>query len=202
MLLKSLRKEICKPRAMNRREAISATALLMGGTIVGAQAFLTGCKQQAPKEGLFSADDLALLDEVGETILPTTEGSPGAKAAKIGEFMKVIVTDCYSEEEQKVFTEGMVKLNKASQQMQGDDFMVIGAEKRELLLIALLEQAEKYNESKSESEPVHYFTMMHQLTNWGYFSSEPGATQALRYIAVPGRWEGCVPCAKGDRAWA
>ncbi|CAD5250662.1 MULTISPECIES: gluconate 2-dehydrogenase subunit 3 family protein [unclassified Imperialibacter] len=187
---------------MNRREAISATALLMGGTMVGAQAFLTGCKQQAPKEGLFSADDLALLDEVGETILPTTEGSPGAKAARIGAFMKVIVTDCYSEDEQKIFTEGLIKLNKASQQMQGDDFMVIGAEKKELLLVALLEQAEKYNEGKAEDEPVHYFTMMHQLTHWGYFSSEPGATQALRYIAVPGRWEGCVPYAKGDRAWA
>jgi hypothetical protein len=187
---------------MNRREAISATALLMGGTMVGAQAFLTGCKPSAPKEGLFSTDDLALLDEVGETILPTTEGSPGAKAAKISEFMKVIVTDCYSEKEQKVFTEGLVKLNKASQQMQGDDFMVIGAEKRELLLVALLEQAEKYNESKTDGEPVHYFTMMHELTNWGYFSSEPGATQALRYIAVPGRWEGCVPYAAGDRAWA
>ncbi|MEQ9102667.1 MAG: gluconate 2-dehydrogenase subunit 3 family protein [Imperialibacter sp.] len=187
---------------MNRRQAISATALLMGGTMVGAQAFLSGCKPSAPKEGLFGADDIALLDEVGETILPTTEGSAGAKAAKIGEFMKVIVTDCYSEEEQKVFTEGLVKLNKASQQMQGDDFMVISSEKRELLLVALLEQAEKYNESKAEDEPVHYFTMMHQLTNWGYFSSEPGATQALRYIAVPGRWEGCVSYAKGDRAWA
>ncbi len=187
---------------MKRREAISRAALLMGGTFVGAQAFLSGCQQQAPKEGLFSADDVALLDEVGETILPNTEGSPGAKAARIGEFMKIIVTDCYSDAEQKVFVGGLVKLNKASQEMQGDVFMLISPEKREKLLVALLAQAESFNESKAENDPVHYFTMMHQLTIWGYFSSEPGAMQALRYVAVPGRWEGCVPYARGDKAWA
>ena len=30
----------------------------------------------------------------------------------------------------------------------------------------------------------------------------PGATQALRYVAVPGKYEGCIPYKKGDRAWA
>ncbi|HRN58498.1 MAG TPA: gluconate 2-dehydrogenase subunit 3 family protein [Agriterribacter sp.] len=43
---------------------------------------------------------------------------------------------------------------------------------------------------------------MKELTLLGYFTSEIGATQALRYIAVPGKYEGCVPYTKGDRAWA
>ena len=55
---------------------------------------------------------------------------------------------------------------------------------------------------RNQSEDPHYFGMMKQLTLWGYFTSKPGATQALRYIAVPGRYEGCIPYKKGDKAWA
>ena len=69
-------------------------ATLMGGTIVGGDLFLSGCKTPARKEGLFYDTDVALMDEVGETILPAGVGVPGAKEAGIGEFMKVIVTDC------------------------------------------------------------------------------------------------------------
>jgi hypothetical protein len=42
---------------------------------------------------------------------------------------------------------------------------------------------------------------MKDLTLWGYFTSEIGATQALRFVEIPGRYEGCIPFAKGDRAW-
>ena len=48
----------------------------------------------------------------------------------------------------------------------------------------------------------HFYSMLLQLTLWGYFISEPGATQALRYNPVPGRYEGCVPYQKGDKAWS
>ena len=78
---------------MDRREALSRVALIFGGTIIGAEAFLSGCKTTPKKEGLFADADIALLDEVGDTILPTTAASPGAKAAQIGQFMKTIVTD-------------------------------------------------------------------------------------------------------------
>jgi hypothetical protein len=43
---------------------------------------------------------------------------------------------------------------------------------------------------------------MKQLTMLGYFTSEVGSTQALRYVPVPGKYEGCIPYKKGDRAWA
>ncbi len=92
---------------MNRREALSSVALLLGGTLIGAEAFLSGCgtgeKKAAVASTEFSADDIAFLDEVGETILPATS-TPGAKAAKIGDFMKTIVNDCYEEKEQQIFS--------------------------------------------------------------------------------------------------
>jgi len=60
---------------MNRREALSRVALIMGGTVLGAEAFLSGCTTGAA--GLkFSQDDISFLNEVAETILPAT-GTPG-----------------------------------------------------------------------------------------------------------------------------
>ena len=78
---------------MERREAVQYISLLLGGTIVGGSAFLTGCKSETGKEGAFSEDDIAYLDEVANTILPDTPASPGAKAAKVGAFMTVMVND-------------------------------------------------------------------------------------------------------------
>ena len=187
---------------MNRREALSATALLLGGTIVGAGTFLSGCRTAPKKDGLFGIDELSLLDEVGETILPATDSSPGAKEAKIAGFMKTIVTDCYDEQQQKIFMEGITKLNDESRKKYSVDFIDLSATDKHDLLIAIGAEAKEFQKNKREGAPDHYFTMMKQLTIWGYFSSEPGATKALRYVAVPGRFEGCIPYKKGDRAWA
>ena len=82
---------------MNRRDALSRVALLFGGTIIGAEFFLSGCKNPDAKttsDALdFSSKNISFLDEVAETILPETPSSPGAKAAKVGDFMKTMVTD-------------------------------------------------------------------------------------------------------------
>ena len=86
---------------MNRREALSRVAIIMGGTVIGSEAFLTGCKAST-KTVSFSKVDIAFLNEVAETILPATN-TPGAKEAKVGEFMTVMVNDCYEEDNQIIF---------------------------------------------------------------------------------------------------
>ena len=190
---------------MNRREALSSVALLLGGTIVGAEAFLSGCTNSEKNIGAaglnFSPDDISFLDEVGETIIPTTS-SPGAKAAKIGDFMKTIVNDCYEPKDQTIFVEGMKKLDEASKKKNGKSYLESTPEQRHALLVELDKEAKDYMSKKKPEEPSHYFRMMKELTLWGYFTSEVGATKALRYIAVPGRYEGCIPYKKGDKAWA
>lgn len=189
---------------MNRRDALSRVALLFGGTVIGAEAFLTGCRKSAVDTAAltFDANVISLLDEVGETILPTTASSPGAKAAAIGEFMKVIVTDCYEEKDQKTFMQGIGLLNEAADNKYGKDFIDLSAEEKHDFLVEIDKEAKAHSESKAEDEPSHYFTMMKQLTLWGYFTSEVGATKALRYLPVPGRYEGCIEYKKGDKAWA
>ena len=190
---------------MNRRDAIARVGLLFGGTLIGAEAFLSGCAKR-PDETVawlnFSQDAIAFLEEVGETILPHTAASPGAKEAMIGEFMKAIVTDCYEEKDQHAFMDGVGKLNESAKAKYQNDFMKLAAPEKHDLLVGLDQEAKDYNKSKEKDAPSHYFTMMKQLTLWGYFTSEVGSKQALRYLPVPGRYEGCIPYQKGDRAWA
>lgn len=187
---------------MNRREALAKVAAITGGVVVGANAFLSGCVSSKETPGNFSPDVLALLDEIGETIMPETPASPGAKAAKIGAFMQSIVSECYTPEEQKIFHDGVKTIDDRAAQTHQKNFMAISAPERHALLVALDDEAKAYASKKEDDEPVHYFSMLKQLTLWGYFTSEVGSKKALRYVPIPGRYEGCIPYNKGDGAWA
>jgi hypothetical protein len=57
---------------MNRRDAISRVGLILGGTVIGAEFFMSGCKSGSSvnTDDLFAKDTTAFLNEVGETILP------------------------------------------------------------------------------------------------------------------------------------
>jgi hypothetical protein len=185
---------------MNRREALTLTSLVVGGTIIGSEMWLSGCSPAKKKPVLLSDDDILLLDEVGEIILPKTDRSPGAKDARIGEFMKTIVTDCYDEPEQMMFMDGIEKIDGMSKKKFSKPFLKLSADEKSQLIVELDTEAKQYKK-ENKSNP-HYFTLMKQLTIWGYFSSEQGATQALKYNPVPGRYEGCVPYNNRDKAWA
>ena len=182
---------------MDRKEAIQYISLLLGGTLVGANSFLVGCKT-ADKQ-LFSKEDLAYLDEIAETILPETK-TPGAKAAQVGKFMTVMVSDCYDEKEQMIFRDGMKKMDDHAYKKFGKSYLGITPEQRHELLVQIDNEQKGYMRNKKEEEPVHYFRMMKELTLLGYFTSKPGCTQGKRYMPLPRKYIGCVPYKKGEKA--
>ena len=216
---------------MNRREAVQYISLLVGGTIVGSHYFLEGCKSKTGVSMTFTPEDISFLDEVADTILPTTK-TPGAKAAKVGQFMTVMVNDCYEAPDQTIFHEGMAKLDEASNKKNGKSFIESSPQQRQELLVELDKDAKAFQKktddyfdamtdeqkhemamqkdkegtdprsAKMRENPNYYFILMKQLTLLGYFTSEIGCTQARRYVETPGKFEGCVPYAKGDKAWA
>lgn len=187
---------------MNRREAIERVALLVGGTVVGGQLFIAGCKQPAKKiNALFNADQVAFLNEVGDTILPETK-TPGAKAADVGGFMAVMVMDCYTLADQKTFLAGLPKIDAESRKMFSKNFLDCDAKQRTALLTALDKAQKQESKLPKPGNQYQYFSMIKQMTLLGYFTSEIGCTQALRYVPVPGRYDGNLPYKKGDKAWA
>ena len=193
-------------QTIDRREAIKRVSMLLGGVaLVGGSAIWTGCRNDrtpsASTGGAFTPDDVALLDEVADTILPETK-TPGAKAAKVGAFMAVMVTDCYDEHDQQIFRAGMKQLDDASQKANGKSFMASTPKERLTLLEALDREQKAYMDKKKPTEPSHYFRMMKELTMLGYFTSEIGYTKAQRYAEAPGRFDPCTPYTKGETSWA
>lgn len=204
---------------MERRELLKMIAVLTGGVIIGGDVFLSGCRTSVKEgTGLLTASNIATLDEVGDTIIPVTD-TPGAKATKIGEFMNVYSTDCYRPEVQKAFTEGLTSLDTACKKQFSKSFVDLTAEQRTTVLTGLEAEAKEFNNKKDEKEkpardaakaamkdffgePPHYYTLMKQLTLLGYFTSEIGMKQALRFLPVPGKYDGAYPYKKGDKAWA
>ena len=207
---------------VTRREAIQYVAALMGGAALAggerAWAFAPGegalAQAAAAGVGAFSAADVALLDEIAETILPATS-TPGAKAARTGPFMALMVTDVYADDEQRVFRDGMTALQDACRAMHGAGFMDATPAQRLAFLEVLDREQKTAMEERSvplrtryppspppEQQPAHYFRMMKELALLGFFTSEIGYTQVMRYREAPGRFDPDVPYVKGETIWA
>ena len=192
-------------------------AALIGGDRLGAVAIDDGVLAQVMADGVgaFSAADVALLDEIAEAILPETS-TPGAKAAKTGAFMALMVSDAYTERNRQVFREGLRRLDDACRAAAGTSFVQATPAQRLALLEALDREQKTATEERAEAprsrapaaaaraedEPPHYFRMMKELALLGYFTSEIGYRQAMRYSESPGRFDPCAPHAPGDASWA
>jgi hypothetical protein len=214
---------------LNRREAIRRVSALLGGAaFVGGPGLLAAYeKASLPAEGAlgtFTAENIAFLDEIAETILPATK-TPGAKAAKTGSFMALMVTDSYSPAEQKIFREGMRKVDDAARKAHKVSFMDATPPQRTAVLAVLDREQQRVMDEREAAErrnkglaplsggsapsdtggavqPAHYFRMMKQLALLGYFTSEIGCTQAMRFVETPGRFDPCIPYTPGEPGWA
>jgi hypothetical protein len=205
---------------VNRREVILYVSAMLGGTaFTGGSGLLDACERAGhavheATPGEFTAQDIALLDEIAETILPATK-TPGAKAAKTGAFMALMVTDSYSPAERGIFCDGMHRLEDAMKKAHGISFMQATPPQRTALLITLDREQKRAMDAREAAgdtrqaaatighpAPAHYFRMMKELALLGYFTSEIGCTQATRYVETPGRFDPCLPYAPGETAWA
>jgi hypothetical protein len=217
---------------INRREAIARVSTLLGGiAFVGGSGLLAAVEKARPLGdaaiGKFSIQEIAFLDEIAETILPATK-TPGAKATKTGAFIALMVTDCYGPVQQRVFSEGLRKLDDACKNSSGVAFMAATPQQRLAVLNVLDQEQKRVMDSREAADrkrkglapipglviaidegndevtdrPPHYFRMLKELTLLGYFTSEIGCKQAMRYVEAPGRFDPCIPYSAGDPAWA
>jgi hypothetical protein len=208
---------------ISRREAVQRVTVFLGSAalIDGDRIFAAmpdaAAQSVAAAQGVgtFTAADVAFLDEVAETILPATS-TPGAKAARTGSFMALMVTDAYTLRNQQIFRDGMRRLEEACQQEYAVSFVQARPEQR----LALLQRVDAERQAEIDAieaarrarapaapfqpldAPVHYFRLMKELVLLGYFTSEIGYRQAMRYIETPGRYDPCAPHKPGERIWA
>jgi hypothetical protein len=182
---------------MNRREALKATTAILGGVLITSNGFLIACERDTNRAAgkILSVDDQSLIEEIADTLLPTTPSSPGAKAAGAGAAINLLLTDCYEPDQQERVLNGLKEFRSMCSKRCGDNFASLPQKEREQVLREVDAEAQK-------AGPTHYFSFVRDLSLQAYFSSQVGMTKALRYVMVPGKWVGCVPLSPGQPAWA
>ena len=215
---------------MNRREALRNVALLMGGALSATtlSVISEGCKTSDKKGGeLFTAEQQTTITELADTIIPTT-GTPGAKAAGVGPFIAMMIKECYPENVQKIFTNGLDDLDDRAKSKFSNSFIEINPTQRTAVLQEVVDKVKNDKEKEkgekekrsgrygtatnneggrtstapSAKKDPNFFQLAKELTMLGYFTSEIGCKQALVYTPVPGKWEACTDMKPGQKAWA
>ena len=140
----------------------------------------------------------ATVTIISEIIIPQTN-TPGAKAARVNEFIDLILTEWYDEEEKSIFLTGLTDVDTRARNLFGKDFAECG-EKPQLEILEALDdelaavRAELRPGSTRRLPPErNFFFMIKQLTLIGYYTSQIGFEQELHGEIIPARHAGCVP---------
>jgi hypothetical protein len=143
----------------------------------------------APRKATFFTDtEMSTLRALVDVILPATD-SPAASAADTHYFIDLAIPACANSDAQKTFRAGLKILGqkKFAQLAPADQVALLTARAEADLPLA-------YDQS--------FFRILKDYTLTGYFLSEVGATQALAYERVPGGFQGDLPLAANQKAWA
>ena len=120
---------------------------------------------------------------------PATD-TPGARSARVPQFIDRAVADYYEPENGARLRAGLDLIDGDARTAHGTAFVALtGAQQLALL-------------TRYDNEGSAFFKALKELVTIGYFTSEPGATIALRYDPVPGDYRGCVPFREIGRGWA
>jgi hypothetical protein len=138
-----------KPTLLDRREAIRRVSAMLGGiAFVGGSSLLTACERRASSDAAafrdFTADEIAYLDEIAETILPETS-TPGAKAAQTGAFMALMVKDSYDPKDQRIFRDGLRSIDDETRKAHNVTFMAATPAQR----LSVLERLDRVQRAHS-----------------------------------------------------
>jgi len=178
---------------MNRRKALRSISVATGAGLI-IPSFI-GCNTSVYDPLFFTKDDLALVDEIGETILPATVDTPGAKEAMVSNFLDKYINDCFTVEQQDIVRAGLDDFKTTCKVKYEKGFRRLSVEQRLAFLTELDSQAKR-------SETLHYFSLLKSSIVLSFFTSQEGFEKALDYLPVPGKFIGNYPLKEGQKTWA
>lgn len=146
---------------------------------------------------------------MSEIIIPETD-TPGAKGARVNEFIDVILTEWATEEDRTHFLEGLAGVDKQSNELFSKDF-VDASPAQQLALMRAMDEAvgmglgsrARHGNTVPERDRQlkgNFFTVFKGITLHGYYTSEVGFSRELGLQIIPGAQHGCVPVAAEKKA--
>jgi hypothetical protein len=141
-----------------------------------------------------------------DLIIPETD-TPGAKGARVNEFIDLILTEWATEEERANFLSGLAEVDKQSNELFGKD-LVDASPAQQTSLLRSLDDAASVERSRAPEPPAPYekfdtqmqgsfWTVFKGITVHGYYTSEIGFSQELKLQIIPGAQHGCTPLGPG-----
>lgn len=175
---------------INRRDALQRVAWILGSALsIELTAGVNGQILNLGSRVSVAPEQVDLIAELADVILPTT-ATPGAKAAAVEQFIVRVMRDCYRYTDQEEFYRSLEKFRSEALKRFGKPFQELDSEQKNTFV------------KQTAAQQKSFFLKMRQLTITGYFTSEIGATKALEYLPIPGRFEGAVAMRPGQKAWA
>jgi len=182
---------------MDRRYAIKQVALILGGISIAPEVMAKALANATNTLAAVLADNLILLAEMADTILPDTD-TPGAKAAKVEEYIAVIVQDCFPPDRRDAFWRDLAAADNQCKALNRKGFVDCDLVQRTAFFNQLQQEAK--DQPAFQQAPSFWITLK-DLTLNGYFTSEIGATQALAYDPIPGGWIPDMKIDENTKAW-
>lgn len=145
---------------------------------------------------------VAMIDQ----IIPATD-TPGAKGARVNEFIDVVLTEWAIPEERNRFLEGLAKIDKQSQSLYGKNFSDATADQQLVQLRAIDDavmsnrKAAAHHGNTVPKPDAHlegdFWEVFKRITLHGYYTSEIGYLEELKLQIIPGAQHGCTPIGPG-----
>lgn len=179
---------------LNRRDALRGLALTVGAAATGWAGAAAATTALSWTPTALTPEQAQILDVVAELIIPATD-TPGARAAGVPQFIDRAMANYCEKWEIDQLTAGFARMDADAKAAHGKLFVALAPEQQ----VALLNV---YDRETLTSTSGHFFPLLEDYVTVGYFTSEPGATMALKYDPVPGAFNGCVPLAEIGRGWA
>jgi hypothetical protein len=159
----------------------------------------------------FNPQQNATVVAMIDLIIPATD-TPGAKAARVNDFIDVILTEWASENERQDFLNGLAGVDKQSNDLYGKNFTDASPEQQTTLLRAMddatmaahAEHRRRHGNTVPEERDKqlrdNFWYVFKGITLHGYYTSEIGFSQELHEQIIPGAFHGCVPLTVGKKA--
>ncbi len=132
-------------------------------------------RTRAARLRFFNAEENRAVTELSERIIPADDSSPGAKAARVNEFIDFMVSES-PEETKKQWRDGLAAINKMSR----DRFGVAAGDASAEQQVELLKEISK-REANPQTVEERFFRLLKNATVDGYYTSEIGIHQELKY---------------------
>jgi gluconate 2-dehydrogenase gamma chain len=178
---------------VNRRALLLGAVVLLGGAVALSRFSRKSPGASSSAGPALNGEQFSLLEEVVDVMIPATD-TPGALAAGVPAFIRQMLADWGSSESRAEITGVLEAIEKHAWAKFGAAFVELQPERRH-------EVVRSFDEDRVSRQDPPYGKFKY-LVLVGYYHSEIGATQELRYELVPGAWRGCVPYGEIGRATA